>query len=123
MAGFPEGAQALLEQLEDQPPLVPDELTQYLMRRTGQDCKDPRVVRLVSLAGQRFIAAVVHDSLQLCKARLGSTTKRQLKQAGYKDRRVLTSDDLSKALREYGVNLRQAPYYVDTVKKEEGAKK
>ncbi len=27
----------------DMPIQVPDELTQYLMRKSGQDCKDPRL--------------------------------------------------------------------------------
>lgn len=35
---------------------------------------------------------------RLCKARLGSSNRKQLKAAGYKDKRVLTSEDLSKAL-------------------------
>jgi hypothetical protein len=35
---------------------------------------------------------------RLCKARLGSSNRKQLKAAGYKDKRVLSSEDLSKAL-------------------------
>mmetsp|Transcript_2130 Transcript_2130/g.5403 ORF Transcript_2130/g.5403 Transcript_2130/m.5403 type:complete len:120 (+) Transcript_2130:50-409(+) len=113
MTSLPDGTLQLLQQLDEQPPLVPDELTQYLMRRSGQDCKDPKLVRLISLAAQRFIAEVVHDSLQLCKARLGSANKKQLKAAGYRDKRVLTIEDLSKALKEFGVTVRQPPYMVD----------
>jgi hypothetical protein len=37
---------------------------------------------------------------RICKARLSATTKGKLRAAGYKDRRVLTPDDLAKALRE-----------------------
>ncbi|KAF5835040.1 transcription initiation factor TFIID 23-30kDa subunit-domain-containing protein [Dunaliella salina] len=110
---LPEGTAQLLDQLDDQPPLVPDELTQYLMRKSGQDCKDPRLVRLTSLAAQRFIAEVIWDSLQLCKARLGSSNRKQLKAAGYKDKRVLTSEDLSKALADFGVTHQRSPYIVD----------
>ncbi|GFH23969.1 uncharacterized protein HaLaN_21675, partial [Haematococcus lacustris] len=99
---LPDGTEALLEQLDEQPVLVPDELTQHLMRKSGQDCQDARLVRLVGLAAQRFIAEVVHDSLQLYKARLGTASKKNLKDAGYRHtRRVLTTEDVAKALKEW----------------------
>ncbi|KAG1675590.1 hypothetical protein FOA52_014178 [Chlamydomonas sp. UWO 241] len=113
---LPEGTSELLELLDEQAPLVPDELTQYILRKAGQDVADPRIVRLVSLAGQRFLAEVIHDSLQICKSRLSATTKNKLRAAGFKDRRVLTPDDLAKALREFGINVNKPPYYVDTDK-------
>ncbi|KAJ9514832.1 hypothetical protein QJQ45_028502 [Haematococcus lacustris] len=101
---LPDGTEALLEQLDEQPVLVPDELTQHLMRKSGQDCQDARLVRLVGLAAQRFIAEVVHDSLQLYKARLGTASKKNLKDAGYRHtRRVLTTEDVAKALKEVRV--------------------
>uniref|UniRef100_A0A7R9VN70 Transcription initiation factor TFIID subunit 10 n=1 Tax=Chlamydomonas euryale TaxID=1486919 RepID=A0A7R9VN70_9CHLO len=110
----PDGTGELLERLDEQSQLVPDELAQYMLRKNGQDPADPRITRLVSLAAQRFIAEVVHDSLQICKARLGAMTKTKLRQAGYKDRRILVTDDLAKALQEMGVNVSKPPYYVDT---------
>eukprot|EP00798_Chlamydomonas_sp_ICE-L_P015521 gene15521-21609_t len=112
---MPSGAYELLEAVEEQPLTVPDELTTYLMRKSGVDPKDPKLVKLVSLAAQRFIAATVHDSIQLCKARLSSTTKRQLKVSGYKDRLVLTTEDLSRGLRECGVNETGSPWQARAV--------
>ena len=38
----------------------------------------------------------------ICKTRLNNATKKALKAAGYKDKRVLTIEDLAKALREVG---------------------
>jgi hypothetical protein len=38
--------------------------------------------------------------LRICKTRLSSVTKRQLKAAGHKEKRVLTPEDLTKALKE-----------------------
>ncbi|KAL6759520.1 transcription initiation factor TFIID 23-30kDa subunit-domain-containing protein [Haematococcus lacustris] len=112
---LPDGTEALLEQLDEQPVLVPDELTQHLMRKSGQDCQDARLVRLVGLAAQRFIAEVVHDSLQLYKARLGTASKKNLKDAGYRHtRRVLTTEDVAKALKEFGVAIRLPTYLVDS---------
>mmetsp|Transcript_6983 Transcript_6983/g.11870 ORF Transcript_6983/g.11870 Transcript_6983/m.11870 type:complete len:139 (+) Transcript_6983:180-596(+) len=113
MAKLPEGSAALLERLEEQPNLVPDELTRHLMRRSGQDCHDPKLVRLVSLAAQRFIGLAIFDSLQLCKARLGTASKKQLKAVGLKDKRVLTTEDLGKALKDFGITVRPWPYMLD----------
>lgn len=113
---LPQGTAELLSELEDYTPTVPDELTQHYLRRGGYDCKDVKLLRVISIAAQRFVAGVVNDSLQLSKRRrLTSTAK--LREQGYnpKDKRlVLTPDDLSVALREYGVNLRSAPYFVDS---------
>jgi transcription initiation factor TFIID subunit 10 len=70
-------------------------------------------VRLISLAGQRFIAEVIHDALQLSKARLSSASRPNLRKAGLATRRVLTPDDLSKALKDIGVSLHKPLYFVD----------
>lgn len=42
-AKLPEGLPELLEDVQGQPNLVPDELTRHLMRKAGQDCKDDRL--------------------------------------------------------------------------------
>ncbi|GAX76518.1 hypothetical protein CEUSTIGMA_g3964.t1 [Chlamydomonas eustigma] len=112
MNTLPDGTSELIERLDEQPPLVPDELTQYILGKSGQGSSDPRVTRLISLAGQRFISAVVNETLQLCKTR-ETASKRQLKQGGYVEKRVLMTEDLSKALKEYGVHLRRPQFYLD----------
>jgi hypothetical protein len=59
-------------------------------------------VRLISLAAQRFVAATLHDAMQVY-ARRQKQTPARLKEAGYdlKDKRpVLLTEDLAEALAE-----------------------
>lgn len=54
------------------------------------------------------------DYIAHCKARVAAPIKDN-KSKQPKDRRlVLTMDDLSKALREHGVNLKHAEYFADS---------
>ncbi|XP_040949191.1 transcription initiation factor TFIID subunit 10 isoform X2 [Gossypium raimondii] len=82
-----------LASLMDYTPTIPDELVEHYLAKSGFQCPD---VRLHCKARQ---AAVVKD-------------KREKQQ---KDKRlILTMDDLSKSLREYGVNVKQQEYFADS---------
>lgn len=39
------------------------------MRSSGFEPKDPRLVRLISIAAQKFISDIANDALQHCKMR------------------------------------------------------
>ncbi|GJN33924.1 hypothetical protein PR202_gb22554 [Eleusine coracana subsp. coracana] len=72
---------------------IPDELVEHYLGRSGFNCPDLRL----------------H-----CKARVAAPIKDN-KSKQPKDRRlVLTMDDLSKALREHGVNLKHPEYFADS---------
>ncbi|KAL7122366.1 hypothetical protein ACP275_01G041300 [Erythranthe tilingii] len=74
------------------------------------DCR----TRLVAVATQKFIADVATDALQQCKARQ-STIIKDKRDKQQKDKRlILTMEDLSKALSEYGVNVKHQEYFADT---------
>ena len=90
----------------------PKELVAYSLMRTGFNCTDPRVSRLVALAAQKFITEISDDALQFCKIRQQNPALRD-KQRGKEKRLVLTMDDLSAALRDYGVSLRKPDYFAD----------
>jgi transcription initiation factor TFIID subunit 10 len=61
----------------------------------------------VSLSAQKFISDIINDSLQHCKLRGTQTTKK-----GNKDKRyVLTLEDLTPVLAEYGINVKKPLYY------------
>eukprot|EP00249_Psilotum_nudum_P009014 c21653_g1_i1 orf=568-1032(-) len=102
-----------LSSLIDYTPTIPDELTEYYLGRSGFQCPDLTVTRLVSVATQKFIGEIASDALQLCKLKQSAPTKDK-RDKQIKDKRfVLTTEDLSVALREYGVNIKRNEYFVD----------
>ncbi|XP_064384172.1 transcription initiation factor TFIID subunit 10-like [Halichondria panicea] len=95
-------------QLEDYTPTVPDAVTVHFLQKAGFSTRDPKIVRLVSLAAQKFISDIANDALQHCKMRSAGQSARK----ATKDRKyTLTMEDLGKALGEYGINLKKPAYY------------
>jgi len=99
-----------ITQLEDYPATIPDSVTAYYLNNAGFEATDPRIVRLVSLAAQKFISDVANDALQHCKMRVSSQAAK--KQARDKQQLTLTMEDLTPALAEYGINVTKPQYYV-----------
>jgi len=99
-----------MTQLEDYPATIPDSVTAYYLNSAGFEATDPRIVRLVSVAAQKFISDVANDALQHCKMRMSSQAAK--KQARDKQQLTLTMEDLTPALAEYGINVTKPQYYV-----------
>ncbi|GLH03228.1 Transcription initiation factor TFIID subunit 10 [Gryllus bimaculatus] len=98
-----------LMQLEDYTPTIPDAVTSYYLQTAGFNTADPRIIRLVSLAAQKFISDVANDALQHCKTR-GAAQNTKTKG---KDRRfTLTLEDITPALAEYGITVKKPQYFV-----------
>jgi len=98
-----------LMQLEDYTPTVPDAVVKHYLATSGFDTSDPRVLRLVSLAAQKFVSDVANDALQHCKMRNAGQT---MKNSKSKDRKyVMTMEDLGHALGNQGVTVKKPPYY------------
>ncbi|KAL6501881.1 Transcription initiation factor TFIID subunit 10 [Orobanche gracilis] len=72
------------------------------------------MTRLVAVATQKFIADVATDALQHCKARQSAIPKDKRDRQQKDKRLILTMEDLSKALREYGVNVKHQEYFADS---------
>ncbi|KAL4193219.1 hypothetical protein AMTRI_Chr06g198270 [Amborella trichopoda] len=97
-----------LSSLMDYTPTIPDELAEHYLGKSGFQCPDIRVTRLVALATQKFIAEIANDALQQSAVVKDKRDKLQ------KDKRlILTNDDLSKALHEYGVNMKRQEYFAE----------
>ncbi|KAM9830645.1 transcription initiation factor TFIID subunit 10 [Syngnathus typhle] len=95
-------------QLEEYTPTIPDAVTGYYLNRAGFEASDPRIIRLISLASQKFISDIANDALQYCKMKgtASGSSRSKTKDKKY----TLTMEDLAPALAEYGVNVKK-PYY------------
>ncbi|KAL6983178.1 Transcription initiation factor TFIID subunit 10 [Sarracenia purpurea var. burkii] len=103
-----------LASLMDYTPTIPDELVEHYLAKSGFQCPDVRLIRLVAVATQKFIAEVANDALQHCKARQAAVVKDKRDKQQKDKRSILTMEDLSKALREYGVNVKHQEYFADS---------
>ncbi|KAI9267468.1 transcription initiation factor TFIID 23-30kDa subunit-domain-containing protein [Sporodiniella umbellata] len=92
--------------MDNYAPIIPDAVTDYYLNKSGFDCDDVRFKRLLALATQKFIADVATDAFQHCKVRQSGNRK-----TGKERKTVLTMEDLSPALAEYGVNVKKPEYY------------
>ena len=48
---------------------LPEEVTRHYLRQGGVDCEDESIVKLVSLATDKFVAEVVHDAIEFGRLR------------------------------------------------------
>ncbi|MGH0131220.1 UNVERIFIED_CONTAM: hypothetical protein FKN15_001972 [Acipenser sinensis] len=98
-----------LMQLEDYTPTIPDAVTGYYLNRAGFQASDPRIIRLISLAAQKFISDIANDALQHCKMKGTASVNSRNKS---KDKKyTLTMEDLTPALTEYGINVKKPHYF------------
>ncbi|KAI8978470.1 transcription initiation factor TFIID 23-30kDa subunit-domain-containing protein [Pilobolus umbonatus] len=95
-----------LTMMDNYAPIIPDAVTDYYLSKSGFDCDDVRIKRLLALATQKFVADIATDAYQYCKVRQSSNRK-----TGKDRKTVLTMEDLTAALAEYGVNVKKPEYY------------
>ncbi|XP_026577441.1 transcription initiation factor TFIID subunit 10, partial [Pseudonaja textilis] len=88
---------------------IPDAVTGYYLNRAGFEASDPRIIRLVSLAAQKFISDVANDALQHCKMKGTASCSSRNKSKDKKH--TLTMEDLAPALAEYGINVKKPHYF------------
>ena len=112
-----EEVEQLLTFLDSYTPAIPDELVRHYLSEAGFQTDDVRIERLIALAGQKFIADIANDAISYSRLRhaasQGGSRGRAASAAAKAGKITLTTDDLEKALREYGVNLQKPKYFAD----------
>ncbi|KAI6203617.1 Transcription initiation factor TFIID subunit 10 [Aphelenchoides besseyi] len=58
-----------IESLNAVQPVIPDAVALHVMRKKGLTTEDPRIVRLISIATQKFISDIALDAMQLRETR------------------------------------------------------
>ncbi|SNX83370.1 related to TAF10 - TFIID and SAGA subunit [Melanopsichium pennsylvanicum] len=122
-----------MQLLDGYTPLIPDQVTDFYLEKVGFECHDLRLKRLLSLAAEKFVSDIAADAFQYARIRTnagpGGRPRGQPGASGAaasgaagaggalpanardRSRTVLTMDDLSAALGEYGINARRAEYF------------
>jgi len=96
----------LLDRLQAYNATIPDEAVTYLLEKSGCQCNDVRLKRLVAVAAQKFLMQVLQDA----KAHKSHS----LALAGIKDKKeqqVLSMEELSKSLRDNGIQVEKPEFF------------
>lgn len=129
----------ILDIVEDNPPIIPDAVIDYYLLKNGFNCADVRVKRLLALATQKFVSDIAADAYEYSRIRSsvavnnannGQARARQLMQGQQQpgqqqisqqqqqqnekttaSKVVLTVNDLSSAVAEYGLNISRPDFY------------
>ncbi|EJS42335.1 taf10p [Saccharomyces arboricola H-6] len=129
----------ILEMMDDTPPIIPDAVVDYYLTKNGFSLADVRVKRLLALATQKFVSDIAKDayeysrirsSVAVSNANNSQARARQLLQGQQQpgvqqisqqqhqqnekttaSKVVLTVNDLSSAVAEYGLNIGRPDFY------------
>jgi len=102
-----EGAQDLLNATKEFGPLIPSSVTNYFLERNGAVSPDERVTKVISMAVHKFISDVGASATRHHAAR----AKLKPDKTGKTSKVVLTMEDMSVGLREWGFNISKPDFY------------
>ncbi|CAM9192298.1 unnamed protein product [Phaeothamnion confervicola] len=110
-------ASFLHERVDSYAPTHPEAATRYYLEKAGVVCTDPRLLRLVSLAADKFMVDALADARQYRKRRFRDLSEKLEKTSGstvaedWMDRRLgfLATQDVAASLKERGMTLRDVP--------------
>lgn len=130
----------ILDLMADNPPIIPDAVIEYYMRKNGFEEVDLRVKRLLALATQKFVSDIANDAYEYSRIRSGiavnnanngqararqlmlnqqqpgqqqplTQQQQQQNEKNTQSKVVLTVNDLSSAVSEYGLNIGRPDFY------------
>lgn len=94
--------------LEAYSPTIPEAVTKYYMQKSGVEVLDERMVKLISLAADHFLATTVREAKQMSQlkhSQKGKAYKRKATDIVAED--TLDLEDVERSLQEQGVFLRK----------------
>ncbi|KAK8795253.1 hypothetical protein WA538_004794 [Blastocystis sp. DL] len=94
----------LISGLKKYTPIIPDEVTKYLLQTAGCNVEDEESIRLVSLAAQRYVTELISKAKEYNVARRDGKT-------GDANDDALLLVDLQNALHDKGIDMNKAESY------------
>lgn len=116
--------------LQDVNATIPDPIILHYMKKAGFIVNDPKLVKIVSLASQKFISDIINDCMQYNKLKTNTKSNQQtgatasatstVNQAQTasanaqqkSSNAVLTLEDLTTVLQDYGINVKKPQYFM-----------
>ncbi len=124
--------------------VIPNDVTEFFLRRSGFECEDPVVIKMVSFAAQKFLSDLAKESYALSKKRQqvapGETRERkgrilsllffffffffsknffcsatQQQQQSKSRRNIMLLEDVTAAAAKYGIRVAKPEYFADSV--------
>ena len=104
---------SFLSDLEEYNPTVPEAVTLYYMNKAGTEAADSRMVKLMSLAADHFLAKTIYESRQICLLRQenssgGRNRKRKMQEIAGTTEDTFQEQDLDAALQAIGIRVRRS---------------
>lgn len=91
-------------------------MTHYL-NRSGFNCPDERVKRLIAVAAQKFVSDIATEALGIARARSQHKGKRDAAAAAATDGKlVLTTEELSIAAQRHGIAVKKPKFFSDSAR-------
>mmetsp|Transcript_14089 Transcript_14089/g.20829 ORF Transcript_14089/g.20829 Transcript_14089/m.20829 type:complete len:195 (-) Transcript_14089:86-670(-) len=95
---------SFLKELDEYSPTVPEAMTQYFLRKGGCGSSDERLLKLVSMAADKYLASLIYDSM-LNQSSRSSNSEKSKKKENFDN--VLEYQDLAMSLKERGIEVRE----------------
>ena len=93
---------------------IPDELVTYYLHRSGFNCPDDRVKRLIAVAAQKFISDIASEALSIARARSQHNKRDAATAAATDGKLVLTTEELSIAAQRHGIAVKKPKFFADS---------
>lgn len=86
-------------------PTIPEAVTKHYMQKTGVTVADPRMVKLISLAADKFLSETIHEARQMSLLRKQGLKQAKRKVADTGD--TLDLEDLERCLTQQEIALKR----------------